>query len=61
MTQLQWHEVLKPYHSQNGQKAKSRHSFTLPLPSRTPSIRFTGKGSILPSSNDMSLLFAAVN
>ena len=47
--------------SKNGQKLKESYSFTITLPSRTPSIRFTGKGSILPSSNDMSLLFEAVN
>ena len=47
--------------SKNGQKLKESYSFTATLPSRTPSIRFTGKGSILPSSNDMSLLFEAVN
>ena len=47
--------------SKNGQKLKESYSFMATLPSRTPSIRFTGKGSILPSSNDMSLLFEAVN
>ncbi|MFQ7503758.1 MAG: hypothetical protein ACLRMJ_12950 [Alistipes finegoldii] len=47
--------------SKNGQKLKESYSFTITLPSRTPSIRFTGKGSILPSSNDMSLLFESVN
>lgn len=47
--------------SKSGQKLKEGYSFTATLPSRTPAIRFTGKGSILPSSNDMSLLFEAVN
>lgn len=47
--------------SKSGQKLQESYTFTATLPSRTPAVRFTGKGSILPSSNDMSLLFEAVN
>lgn len=40
---------------------QSDYSFDLQFPELEPSIKFIGKGSILPSSNDMTLLFQSVN
>ena len=54
-------EIGRDVLSKAGQSLKESYSFTAKLPSRTPSIKFTGKGSILPSANNMSLLFESVN
>ncbi|WP_295940664.1 MG2 domain-containing protein [uncultured Alistipes sp.] len=47
--------------SKAGQRLAESYSFTATMPSRTPTIRFKGKGSILPSANNMSVLFESVN
>lgn len=54
-------EISREVVNKAGQRLKESYSFTAKLPSRAPAIRFTGKGSILPSSNNMSLLFESVN
>lgn len=54
-------EISRNVLSKGGQRLKESYTFTANLPSRVPAIRFAGKGSVLPSSNDMSLLFESVN
>lgn len=54
-------EISRDVLSMSGQRLKESYSFTANLPSRTPSVRFVGKGSVLPSSNNMSVLFESVN
>lgn len=44
-----------------GKSLSESYTFTAVLPSRAPAIRFTGKGSILPSSNNANILFESVN
>lgn len=54
-------EISRDVLSKGGQRLQESYSFTANLPSRVPSIKFAGKGSVLPSSNNMSLLFESVN
>ena len=54
-------EISRNVLSKSGQRLRESYTFTANLPSRVPAIRFAGKGSVLPSSNDMSLLFESVN
>ena len=54
-------EISRNVLSKGGQRLRESYTFTANLPSRVPAIRFAGKGSVLPSSNDMSLLFESVN
>ena len=54
-------EISRNVQSKSGRRLEESFAFTAELPSQTPAIRFTGKGSILPSSNHMSLLFESVN
>lgn len=54
-------EISREVRNKGNQRLKENYAFTAKLPSRAPAIRFTGKGSILPSSNNMSLLFESVN
>ena len=54
-------EISREVQNKAGRRLDESYTFTAALPSQAPAIRFTGKGSILPSSNRMSLLFESVN
>ena len=56
-------EISREVQNKAGRRLDESYTFTFTaaLPSQAPAIRFTGKGSILPSSNRMSLLFESVN
>ncbi|WP_290540309.1 MG2 domain-containing protein [Alistipes sp.] len=54
-------EISREVQNKAGKRLDESCSFTASLPSQTPAIRFTSNGSILPSSNRMSLLFESVN
>lgn len=54
-------EISREVQNKAGRRLGESYAFTATLPSQAPAIRFTGKGSILPSSNRMSLLFESVN
>lgn len=47
-------EISREVQNKAGRRLDESYTFTAALPSQAPAIRFTGKGSILPSSNRMT-------
>lgn len=47
--------------SNKGQTLPESQTFTINLPSRDPKVRFVSNGSVLPSSNNMTVLFESIN